>query len=174
MASLGVEGAPWFSKWNAGSWPAPPVQDANSTGWAAADVFAEAECEACWELLWLALLPGSEVRSRWLGDGGVRGVLRVAVARAITGCVASFDRLAAPIALADAECDGCEWPWPGVTSGSVTRWPLTPLQLPSSRRACEWPWPAYDGAVLPGRWLVRSIALADAECDRVLSGRGRV
>jgi len=54
-----VGGSAWFLKWNAGSWPAPPVQDANSTGWAAADALAAAEFEACCALPWPALLPGA-------------------------------------------------------------------------------------------------------------------
>ena len=98
-----VEGAPWFLKWNAGSWPAPLVQDANSAGWAGADTFGAAECEACCKLLLPLLLPvaGSGPAGSATADfeacGEQSGRLHYRVRPVSTGS-------AAPIALADAEC----------------------------------------------------------------------
>ena len=109
-----VDAAPWLLKWNAGSWPAPPVQDANSGGWGAADTFGAAECEACCQLLLPPLLP--VLRSGPVGSATVacescgelsRPPPLACEAPVSTGSVA-------PIALAEAECDGCELPWPNV------------------------------------------------------------
>src|SRR4051794_36301754 len=59
-----MEGVAWILKWNAGSWLAPPLSEAASAGWAVADAFKAADCEACFELAWSALpgvAPGSVI-----------------------------------------------------------------------------------------------------------------
>src|SRR5215207_10829456 len=126
---MGLEGTPWFLKWNAGS-SAPPVQDANSTGWAGADAFGAAEGEAC-ELPCPALLPGTLPVS--------------------TGS-------AAPT-LAGAECDGGEWPWPGVTPGSVGSLAADAFAAADFEACCELPW----AALLPGASAVSTGSAAPVE-----------
>ena len=74
-----------------GEWPWPDATP-GSVGSLAADAFAAAEFEACCELPGPALLPGAS---------------SVSAGPAVS------------VALADAECDEGEWPWPGVTPGSV-------------------------------------------------------
>ena len=134
---MGLEGTPWFLKWNAGSCSAPPVQDANSTGWAGADAFGAAEGEAC-ELPCPALLPGTSPVS--------------------TGS-------AAPIELADAECDGGEWPWPDVTPGSVGSLAADAFAAAEFEACCELPCPALlPGAPAVSTGSAAPIVLADAEC----------
>ena len=131
-------------KWNAGSWPAPPVPHAGSAGWGvAADAFAEAECEACGELPWPPPLPGATPGS--------------------TGSAAS-------IVLADAECEECELLWPtplpDVTSGSANS-PAANAFAEAECEACgELPWPPPLPGATPGSTgSAASIVLADAECE---------
>ena len=105
----------------------------------AADAFAAAEFEACCELPWPPLLPGASAVS--------------------TGTAVS-------VAFADAEYDGDEWPWPGVTPGSVGSLAADAFAAAEFEACCELPWPP----LLPGASAVStgpavSVALADAEYD---------
>jgi hypothetical protein len=128
---------------------------------------ADAEFEACCALLWPALLPGAS---------------SVPAGSAVS------------MAFAEAEGDGGEWPWPGVTPGSVGSlvadaefeaccallWPaLLPgaSSVPASSAVSmafaeaegdggEWPWPgATPGSVHSGAADTRAKAECEACCE---------
>src|SRR5215207_8283915 len=194
---MGLEGTPWFLKWNAGS-SAPPVQDANSTGWAGADAFGAAEGEAC-ELPCPALLPGTlpvstgsaaptlagaecEGYSELLGSGVTPGSVGSLAADALAAaefeacCALPWPALlpgapavstgsAAPAALAGAQCGECELPCPAVTPSSVGSLAADAFAAAEFEACCALPWPALlPGAPAVSTGSAAPIVLADAEC----------
>ena len=64
------------------------------------------------------------------------------MARAIAGCDARFNRLGRPIALEEAECEGCsELPCPAATPGAVSSAAADAFAAAGFEACCALPWP---------------------------------
>ena len=86
-------------------------------------------------------------------------VLRVAVARAITGCVASFDRLGRSRSACRGRVEGgCELLCPAVTPGSVNSGAADAFERPSSKPAASCRGPRYYRVRCRARLMIRALA----------------
>ena len=154
-------------------WPTPlPGLMSGSAGSAAADDFAEADCEPCCELPWPALLPGATPGSigsaapMTPGEAECEGCSELPCTAATPGAVSS-----AACAFAAAGFEACcalprPTPLPGSMSGSAGSADADDSAEADCEPCCELPWPPLLPVMTPGStgWATATGATIAAPC----------